>query len=83
VLDPFEVYAQGDEILRQELTALDSSHLRALLRAYTLVEDDVDLDTLSRPVLAELIMGAVRKQVGRGKSGDGRRETGDTAEPSP
>ncbi|HJU89477.1 MAG TPA: hypothetical protein VJ672_08800 [Gemmatimonadaceae bacterium] len=34
VLNPHAVYAQGEDVLRQELTALDGSHLRNILRAY-------------------------------------------------
>jgi hypothetical protein len=69
ILDPFEVYAQGEEILRQELTALDPSHLRTLLQAYTPVADEVDLATMSRVSLAELLVAAVKKQ----QTVDGRR----------
>ena len=36
VLDPFEVYAQGERVLRQELSALDLDHLHAIVRAYGL-----------------------------------------------
>lgn len=36
VLDPFEVYAQGERVLRQELSALDLDHLRAIVRAHGL-----------------------------------------------
>ena len=36
VLDPFEVYAQGERVLRQELSALDLDHLHAIVRAYAL-----------------------------------------------
>jgi hypothetical protein len=65
VLDPFDVYAQGEDLLRQELIALDPSHLKRLLRAYSLMADEsVDLDTLRRPALAELIVTEVRKRVG-------------------
>lgn len=63
VLDPFRVYAQSGEMLRQELNALSESHLRNIVRAYDLVEDDeVDLDLLHRVALADLIVGAVRKR---------------------
>jgi len=36
VLDPFEVYAQGESVLRRELSALDGDHLRAIIRAHGL-----------------------------------------------
>ena len=66
VLDPFHVYAQGEEILRQELTALEPVHLRNIIRAYDLVPlDELDLQHLSRVALAELIVVAVQKRVSR------------------
>ncbi len=34
VLNPIAVYAQGETVLRQELSALDGMHLRNILRAY-------------------------------------------------
>src|SRR5688572_19026716 len=36
VLDPFEVFAQGERVLRQELSALDVDHLRAIVLAHGL-----------------------------------------------
>jgi hypothetical protein len=62
ILDPFEVYAQGESVLQQELSALDPSHLRTLVHAFALVpEHSPDLATMSRSELAELIVAAVRK----------------------
>lgn len=34
ILNPHQVFAQGEEVLRQELTALDTQHLRNILVAY-------------------------------------------------
>lgn len=34
ILDPFEVYAQGEEVLRGELNALSRDHLEAIVTAY-------------------------------------------------
>jgi len=63
LLDPFRVYAQGEEVLRQELTALAPVHLRSILRAHALVyEDQLDIERMSRTGLADLIVGAVRKR---------------------
>jgi hypothetical protein len=65
VLNPFEVYAQGERVLRQALGALDEGHLRDLVRAYGLVgEEEVDLLSLRRPALADLIVAAVRRRAG-------------------
>ena len=36
VLDPFEVYPQGESVLRQELSALDLEHLHTIVRAHGL-----------------------------------------------
>jgi hypothetical protein len=65
VLDPFAVYAQGEDVLRQELTALDAGHLRNILRDYGLVrESELNLLALSREALAEMIVAAVRQRAG-------------------
>ncbi len=63
VLDPFKVYAQGADVLREELNALNEGHLRNIVRANDLVDEgDVDLDSLHRVALADLIVGAVKKR---------------------
>jgi hypothetical protein len=59
VLDPFEVYAQGERVLRQELLALDLDHLRAIVRAYGL-EGGVGAESPVPGVLAEYIVAEVR-----------------------
>ncbi len=65
VLDPFEVYRQGELILQQELSALDAMHLRNIIRAHRLVDEEtVDLLGMSRLALTELILAAVRKRAG-------------------
>jgi hypothetical protein len=64
VLDPFHVYAQGEDLLRQELAALDPSHLRDIVREHSLVgEEELDLGQMGRAGLVDLIMAAVRKRV--------------------
>jgi hypothetical protein len=61
VLDPFAVAAKGEDLLRQELGALHDFHLRNIVRAYRLAdEDDVDLEALTQTELIELIVGAVQ-----------------------
>jgi hypothetical protein len=65
VLDPFEVYAQGEEVLREELSALDEGHLRNIIRTFGLVrEEEMDLLAAHRSTLAEMIVAAVRKRLG-------------------
>ena len=59
VLDPFEVYAQGERVLRQELSALDIDHLRAIVRAYGL-EGGVGAESHVPAVVVEYIVAAVR-----------------------
>ncbi len=64
VLDPFSVYAKSEDLLRQELKALHSRHLRTIARAYRLADERrVALDGLSRDELAELIVAGVRERV--------------------
>jgi hypothetical protein len=61
VLDPFEVYAHGEEALRRKLTAFEAVHLVNIIVAYRLsAEPATALETLSRPALIELIVEAVR-----------------------
>jgi hypothetical protein len=60
VLDPFSVGAKGEDLLRRELGALRGWHLRNIIRAYDLVEADVDLEGMSEPALVELIVAAVQ-----------------------
>jgi len=59
VLDPFSVAAKGPELLRSELLALSDRHLRNIVRAYDLAEDDATLEALSATELVELIVDAV------------------------
>jgi hypothetical protein len=61
VLNPFEVYRQGEQTLRQELAALHPEHLQAIIRAHALVDAEaVDVQAMTRSGLAELIVAAVR-----------------------
>ena len=62
VLNPFEVYAQGEDILRRELLALDLDHLRTLVRGYGL---DIGgaAQSVAPAIVAEAIVGAVRARV--------------------
>jgi hypothetical protein len=60
VLDPFSVGAKGEELLRRELSALRGWHLRNIIRAYELVDDNTDLDILTEQELTEIIVAAVQ-----------------------
>lgn len=62
VLDPFEVYTQGERILRRELMALSPDHLRTLIRAYGL-DGGAGARALTTEVLAEYIVAEVRARV--------------------
>jgi hypothetical protein len=61
VLDPFSVYAKGDDLLRQELSAMSPWHLRNIIRAYALAtHPSIDLETLTAAELIGVIMSGVR-----------------------
>jgi len=59
VLDPFEVFAQGERVLRNELSALDLDHLQAIVRAYGL-EGGVGAESPVPQVVVEYIVAEVR-----------------------
>ncbi len=60
VLDPFEVWAQGEELLRQELAALSPMHLRAIIRAFALsARSSGEVDRLDADALRREILGGV------------------------
>ena len=59
VLDPFAVYAQGEHVLRQELSALDIDHLRGIVRAFGLT-GGVAAEASVPNVLVEYIVASVR-----------------------
>ena len=61
VLDPFSVYAKGEDLLRRQLGALSRRHLVAIVIAYELADQSrVDLDGLTVAQLIELIADGVR-----------------------
>ena len=62
VLDPFEVYKQGEDVLMQELLALDEGHLRNIALAHDLLDDDEVSRAIGRDTLAQLIVVAVRNR---------------------
>ena len=59
VLDPFAVFAQGEHVLRQELSALDVDHLHAIVRAFGL-QGGVAAESSVPNVLVEYIVASVR-----------------------
>jgi hypothetical protein len=64
VLNPFAVYMQGHELLRQELRALSPDHLRGIVRAFYLAEDRTDIGEMEQEELAALIVAAVEARMG-------------------
>ncbi|HEX6630337.1 MAG TPA: hypothetical protein VF048_04565 [Gemmatimonadaceae bacterium] len=64
VLNPFDVYAQGEDVLREELLALDEGHLRNIVRAYDLAPESAALQLADRALLMETIVTSVRRRAG-------------------
>jgi hypothetical protein len=63
VLNPFAVYAKGEDLLRRQLAALGARRLRTIITGYDLADpSDIDLDALTGPELIELIAAAVRER---------------------
>jgi len=65
VLNPFEVYQQGEDILRGQLAALDGPRLRDIIRGYSLAGDTAELLRVSEAELSDRIIDAVRRADGR------------------
>lgn len=63
VLDPFAVYAHGEEELARQLATLSRHQLRAIVLIYNLESSLVDLDTLTVPELIAWIVDAVRERL--------------------
>jgi hypothetical protein len=64
ILDPFSVFAKGEDLLRQQLYALSERHLRVILRAYHLADPaEIDLEALSEAELVALILSGVRARL--------------------
>jgi hypothetical protein len=59
VLDPFATYAQGESVLRRQLSALSRDHLQTLIDAYTL---PVDARTPSSEKIVDEIVRAVQRR---------------------
>lgn len=64
LLDPFSVYAKGEELLRQKLSALSAEHLRNIIRAYDLASHpNIALEVFTAEELIEIIVSGVRAEV--------------------
>jgi hypothetical protein len=64
ILDPYAVYAQGEKVLRQQLGALGTDHLRSMVQEHSLVgEHELDLHEMQHATLVDLIVAAVSKPV--------------------
>jgi hypothetical protein len=64
ILDPFDVYAQGEDILIRQLDALDTARLRDIVRAYELLNAE-DAEKATRLDLATAIITAARVAASR------------------
>ena len=63
ILNPFEVYLQGEGVLRRELSALSVSHLRNIVVGYRLATS-LAADESGREALTAAILDAVRGETG-------------------
>jgi hypothetical protein len=64
VLDPYSVYSQGEDILRNELGALSRSHIESIVKAYGFPHSNsaADLAETSEQTLIEAIVEGVRSK---------------------
>lgn len=79
VLNPFQVYEQGEDILRGQLAALDAPRLRDLIRAYSLYPGDTgELMRVSEAELTDRIIMGVRERLepgaGTARTAEARRQ---------
>jgi hypothetical protein len=72
ILDPFEVYAQGEEILRRELHALARDHIESIASGYRIGNSPNGIDVVSKADLIDAIVRDVRM------SGRPRRDSGES-----
>jgi hypothetical protein len=72
ILDPFQVYEQGEGILRQELNALSLHHIAAIAAANRIgTSTPSGIKASSKPELIEAIVSGVRDRQARTKSQSG------------
>ena len=72
VLDPFAVYAQGEGVLRQELSALSADHLENVISAYALSPRGPRRGATEAELVREIVE-AVRERRGA-RGGETRQE---------
>ena len=80
VMNPFQVYEQGEDILRGQLSALDAPRLRDIIRAYSLYPGDTgELMRVSEAELTDRIIMGVRERLepatGTARGAEGERLT--------
>jgi hypothetical protein len=64
VLNPFSVYAKGEDLLRRQLGALSPRHLRAIIVGYDLADPaDIDLGACTPAELVAFIIVGVRDRL--------------------
>lgn len=63
ILDPYDVFSQGEETLREELSALHLQHLQNIVLAYGFAEPHDPRMTSDEQGLRELIIRRVREDV--------------------
>jgi hypothetical protein len=64
ILDPYSVYMQGEDILRNELSALSRAHVESIVAAYGFSpnESPADLSRTSEQRLIDVIVDGVRSK---------------------
>jgi hypothetical protein len=75
VLNPFEVYEQGQDTLVQELTALHTGRLRDIVVAYGFATPEI-ADGAGRERLTSLIVAGVRQPLGESPTQEETRPQG-------
>jgi len=74
ILDPFTTYAQGEGVLRSELSAFSADQLRNIAAAFNL-ESPETASVMREGELIDRIVGAARQRSARSRGGDGGRES--------
>lgn len=74
ILDPFTTYAQGEGVLRSELSALSADQLRNIAAAFNL-ESPETASGMREGELIDRIVGAARQRSARARAGEGARQS--------
>lgn len=76
ILDPFQVYSQGEAILRRELNALARDHIENIAAASAIeIHNPGGIKAASKDDLIEAIVGGARRAAGRPARGFGEAHT--------